>query len=149
MLIKWWLFCLMYWSFLKDFLPNETYYVENIKFYFGYKHKIHESTNFKFLTKPWKLIHMKKSTFIVFGIVKQDKYPKYNMSSNLICHLKTLAFNIHLFIFPLLTCWIISCFSLHVLLISFWSISKHGRYRQFLFLVGPTGERHRLSPLNL
>ena len=42
--------CLMHWSFLEIVLPNETYYVENIKstnFIFGYKHKIHEITN------PW------------------------------------------------------------------------------------------------
>ena len=39
----------MYCSLLKDLLPNETYvlcwkYKIN-KFYFGYKHKIHEITN--------------------------------------------------------------------------------------------------------
>ena len=43
----------MYWSFLKDLLPNEIDDVEHIKstkFYVGYKYKIHE------FTKPRKLM---------------------------------------------------------------------------------------------
>jgi hypothetical protein len=38
----------MYWSFLKNLLPNETSYVENIKstnFILGTNTKIHEFTN--------------------------------------------------------------------------------------------------------
>ena len=35
------------------------------------------------------------------------------------------------------------------LLITSQSINKHSCHRQFLFMIGPTGERHRLSPLSL
>jgi hypothetical protein len=61
----------MHWSFLEDLLPNETFYVENIKathFILGTNTK---STNLRIhelviLTKWQKLMPKKKSTITVF-----------------------------------------------------------------------------------